>query len=267
MISKPVRGSVAALGVGALLCGGAVAQTQYQQYAPYGSQYTPAQQQYQQQYQQYYQQYYQQQGAPPQAQQYQQQYAPAAQQYAPAAQQYAPAAQQYAPAQAAAYTALPDYCNVNNTAIGVAGGAAVGALAGGGGLRSLVGAAIGAAAGGAIGSQSDEQCRQLAIQRAYEYAAAQQAAIEQQVAQQAARQAGALQLPASAYEPVYVDYATPSDNRRHRVTVKRLSSFSEPATRQICDTFTRIDADLDSGASSTTTARRCKGPDGQWRDA
>jgi len=180
-------------------------------------------------------------------------------------QQYARPQQQYAVQ--AALTPLPDYCTGNNAAIGAAGGAAIGALAGGGGLRSLFGAAIGGVAGGVTGAQYDEQCRQLAVQRAYDYAAAQQAAIEPQIAQQAARQAGMLQLPASSYEPVSVDYATPSDNRRHRVTVKRLNTYSEPATRQICDTFTRIDADLDGGASATTTARRCKGPDGQWRVA
>jgi len=113
---------------------------------------------------------------------------------------------------------------------------------------------------------ADAQCQQAAVRQAYAYAYAQQAAIEQQVAQQAARQAGTLTLPASAYEPVSIDY-TPSDNRPRRVTVKRLNSYSEPATRQICDTFTRIEADLSTGASTTANARRCKGPDGQWREA
>jgi len=117
------------------------------------------------------------------------------------------------------------------------------------------------------GAQADTRCQQMAVRRAYEYAFAQQAAVEQQVAPQAASQAGALTLPASAYEPVSVDYTTPSDNRPRRVTVKRLNSYSEPATRQICDTFTRIEADLTSGASTTATARRCKGPDGQWHEA
>ena len=121
--------------------------------------------------------------------------------------------------------------------------------------------------GGMSGAQADAQCRQTAVAQAYEYAYAQQAAIARQVAPQAATQAGTLTLPASAYEPVAVDYTTPSDNRRRRVTIKRLSSYSEPATRQICDTFTRIDADLVSSASTTATARRCKGPDGQWREA
>ncbi len=120
--------------------------------------------------------------------------------------------------------------------------------------------------GGMSGASADAECRQIAITQAYESAYAQQAAIAQQVAQQAASRAGALTLPASAYEPVSVDYTTPSDNHRRRVTVKRLSSYSVPATRQICDTFARIEADLDSGASTTATARRCKGPDGQWRD-
>src|SRR5215204_1805431 len=98
-------------------------------------------------------------------------------------------------------------------------------------------------------------------------AAAQQAAIEAQVAQQAAAsRGGMLTLPESAYQPVSADYQTPSDGRRHRITVKRLNSYSDPASRQICDTFTRIDADLDSNVSNSTTARRCKGSDGQWRD-
>jgi hypothetical protein len=116
-------------------------------------------------------------------------------------------------------------------------------------------------------AQADTRCQQMALQRVYEQAYAQQAAIEQQVGQQAATRAGALSLPASAYEPVSVDYTTPSDNRKRRVTIKRLASYSEPASRQICDTFTRIDAELDSGASTAATARRCKGPDGAWRDA
>jgi hypothetical protein len=116
------------------------------------------------------------------------------------------------------------------------------------------------------GAHADAQCQQIAVKRAYEYAYAQQAAIEQQVARQAAGRAGTLTLPASAYEPVSVDYTTPSDNRPRRVTVKRLNSYSEPATRQICDTFTRIEADLATGASTTATARRCKGPDGQWHE-
>ena len=110
-------------------------------------------------------------------------------------------------------------------------------------------------------------CEQMAVNRAYEYAEAQVAAVAQQIAQQAAVQAGPLNLPASAYEPVSVDYTTPSDHRRHRVTVKRLSSYSEPANRRICDTFTKINLDVDSGASTTSTAHRCKGPDGHWRDA
>lgn len=114
-------------------------------------------------------------------------------------------------------------------------------------------------------AQSDAQCQQLAINRAYEYADAQQGAVAQQVAQQTGR-GGALNLPASAYEPVSVDYTTAS-NQRRRVTVKRLSSYSEPASRQICDTFTRISTDLDGGASTTSTGRRCKGPDGRWHEA
>src|SRR5947207_6400810 len=61
---------------------------------------------------------------------------------------------------------------------------------------------------GGMAAQADAQCHQIAVTRAYEYAYAQQAAIAQQVDQQAARGAGMLTLPASAYEPVSVDYTT-----------------------------------------------------------
>jgi hypothetical protein len=111
--------------------------------------------------------------------------------------------------------------------------------------------------------QADAQCQQMAARQAYDNA---YAPVAQQVMQLAATQAGTLPLPASAYEPVSVDYTTPSDNRRRRVTVKRLSSYSEPATKRVCDTFTKIDADLDGGTSTTATARRCKGGDGQWHE-
>lgn len=265
MRTKAVLNSLVALGVAVAPCHWAAAQGQYSQYQqPYYSQqqyqspYTPQQYAPQQQYQQY---------APTQQQSYQQQY----QEYQQQLQQYQQQQQQYQQAVTqAAYSPLPDYCSVNNAATGAIVGSLLGAAIGGalgGGRGALIGAGSGMLFGGLSGSQADAQCQQLAVQRAYQVAAAQQAAVEAQIAQQAATRAGMLSLPASAYEPVTVDYATPSNNRRHRVTVKRLNSYAEPATRQICDTFTRIDTDLDSGSSNTTTARRCKGPDGQWRDA
>jgi hypothetical protein len=255
MITKAICSSVVGLAVAGVLSGPAPAQAQYNQYqpqyAPYPQQqYAPAQPQYQQQYQPQY--------APAQPQ-YQPQYAPAQQQYAP---------QQYAPQ--ASYSQLPDYCSVNNAAAGAATGAVLGGLIGGlagGGRGAAIGAASGMLFGGLSGSQADAQCQQMAEQIAYQQAAAQQAAIEQQIAAQAARQAGQLNLPASAYQPVMAEYKTPSDGHRHRITVKRLNSFSDPAARQICDNFTRIDADIDGNTSRTASARRCKGPDGQWRDA
>jgi hypothetical protein len=261
MITKTICSSVVALAVAGVLSGAAPVQAQYNQYqpqyAPYPQQqYAPAQPQYQQQY------------APAQPQ-YQQQYAPAQpqyqQQYAPAQQQYAP--QQYAPQ--ASYSQLPDYCSVNNAAAGAATGAVLGGLIGGlagGGRGAAIGAASGMLFGGLSGSQADAQCQQMAAQIAYQQAAAQQAAFEQQIAAQAAR-GGQLNLPASAYVPVSSDYKTPSDGHRHRITVKRLNSFSDPASKQVCDNFTRIDADIDGNTSRTASARRCKGPDGQWRDA
>jgi predicted lipid-binding transport protein (Tim44 family) len=165
---------------------------------------------------------------------------------------------------------LPDYCQQNNAAAGAATGAVMGALLGGalgGGRGAAIGAGSGLLFGGLSGAQADAQCQQMAVQIAYQQAAAQQAAIQQQIAAEAARQSGPLNLPASAYVPVSADYKTPSDGHSHRVTVKRLNSFSDPASRQICDNFTRIDTDLSSNTSSTASARRCKGPDGQWRDA
>ena len=104
------------------------------------------------------------------------------------------------------------------------------------------------------------------MQRAYERFAAQQAMLDQVIAQQAALRPGPLQLPPSAYEPVTEDYSTPSNGHRHRITVKRLNSYAEPATKQVCDNFTRIDSDLDATTATTVSARRCKGADGVWRD-
>jgi hypothetical protein len=254
MITKAISSSVIALAVGGVLSGTAPAQTQYAQYQP----------QYQQPYQPQYQQPYQPQYQQPYQPQYQQ---PVQQQYAPAQPQYAPAQQQYAPQ--ASYSQLPDYCSVNNAAAGAATGAVLGGLIGGlagGGRGAAIGAASGLLFGGLSGSQADAQCQQMAAQIAYQQAAAQQAAFEQQIAAQAAR-GGQLNLPAAAYQPVSTEYKTPSDGHRHRITVKRLNSFSDPATKQVCDNFTRIDTDIDGNTSRTASARRCKGPDGQWRDA
>jgi hypothetical protein len=263
MIAKAILGSLVALAVASVACDRAQAQYYQQQYSPY------QQQQYYQPQQQPYYQYQQQQYAPTQ------QYAPAQSQYYQ--QQYAPAPaqpyqQQYAPP-STAYTqtpALPDYCMQNNAAAGALAGGAAGSLIGGlagGGRGALIGGLTGAMFGGMSGAQADTQCQQIAAQIAYQQAAAQQAAIEAQIAQQAARQNGVLTLPASAYVPVSTDYQTPSNGHRHRITVKRLNSYSEPAARRICDNFTKIDADLDQNTSSATNSRRCKGPDGQWRDA
>jgi hypothetical protein len=165
---------------------------------------------------------------------------------------------------------MPDYCYQNNTATGAIVGSLLGAALGGalgGGRGAAIGAGSGLLFGGLSGAQADAQCQQIALQIAYQQAAAQQAAIERQIAAQAAMRAGMLTLPASAYQPVTADYHTPSNGHRHRITVKRLNSFSEPVAKTICDTFTRIDTDFDSNTSTTATARRCKGPDGQWRDS
>jgi outer membrane lipoprotein SlyB len=251
MISKAEYRLIATLMFVALAGTTGTAMAQYYQYP---TQYQYQYPQYNYQYQQYGYQY----------PQYQQQ--PAAQ-----SQYYNQYQQQYAPAQTAtAYQGLPSYCLHNNAAAGAAMGSLMGAAIGGavgGGRGALIGAGSGLLFGGLSGAQADAQCQQLAVQQAYQAAAAQQAAIEQQLAQQAASQSGALTLPASAYQPVSTDYQTPSNGHRHRVTVKRLNTFSDPATRQLCDTFTKIDADFDSNTSNTSTARRCKGADGQWHDA
>ena len=173
---------------------------------------------------------------------------------------------QYAPAP----TQMPTYCMVDNTAAGASTGSAIGLLGGGmaGGLRgALIGSLAGATFGGLTGAQADAQCQQLALQIAYHQAAAQQSSMEQQVAKSAMAQGGYLTLPESAYQPVYADYKTPSNGHRHRITIRRTNSYSVPAAQQICDSFSKIDSDLDSNTTATSPARRCKGPDGQWRDA
>ena len=172
------------------------------------------------------------------------------------------------PEQAAA-GGMPQYCTMNNTATGALVGSALGAAIGGaigGWSGAAIGAGSGLALGGLTGAQADAQCQRIAMQRAYERFAAQQAALDQVIAQQAALRPGPIQLPASAYEPVSEDYATPSNGHRHRITVKRLNSYAEPATKQVCDNFTRIDSDLESNTATTVSARRCKGADGVWRD-
>jgi len=172
------------------------------------------------------------------------------------------------PEQAAA-GGMPQYCSINNTATGALVGSALGAAIGGavgGWSGAAIGAGSGLALGGLTGAQADAQCQRIAMQRAYERFAAQQAALDQVIVQQAALRPGPIQLPASAYEPVSEDYATPSNGHRHRITVKRLNSYAEPATKQACDNFTRIDSDLESNTATTVSARRCKGADGVWRD-
>jgi YMGG-like Gly-zipper len=172
------------------------------------------------------------------------------------------------PEQAAA-GGMPQYCSVNNTATGALVGSALGAAIGGalGGWQgAAIGAGSGLALGGLTGAQADAQCQRIAMQRAYERFAAQQAMLDQVIAQQAALRPGPLQLPPQAYEPVTEDYATPSNGHRHRITVKRLNSYAEPATKQVCDNFTRIDSDLEANTATTVSARRCKGADGVWRD-
>ena len=172
------------------------------------------------------------------------------------------------PEQAAA-GGMPQYCSINNTATGALVGSALGAAIGGalGGWQgAAIGAGSGLALGGLSGAQADAQCQRIAMQRAYERFAAQQAMLDQVIAQQAALRPGPLQLPPQAYEPVSEDYATPSNGHRHRITVKRLNSYAEPATKQVCDNFTRIDSDLEANTATTVSARRCKGADGVWRD-
>jgi YMGG-like Gly-zipper len=172
------------------------------------------------------------------------------------------------PEQAAA-GCMPQYCSINNTATGALVGSALGAAIGGavgGWSGAAIGAGSGLALGGLTGAQADAQCQRIAMQRAYERFAAQQAALDQVIAQQASLRPGPIQLPPSAYEPVSEDYATSSNGHRHRITVKRLNSYAEPATKKVCDNFTRIDSDLESNTATTVSARRCKGADGVWRD-
>ena len=168
---------------------------------------------------------------------------------------------------------MPQYCLLNNTAtgagIGGALGAGIGAAVSRGGLGGSLGGALGGMIiGGLIGAQMDSECRQLAFRRAIERAEAQALAAEQAAAQAAAQRRRPIQVASVANQPVYEEYMNPSNGGRRKATVQRLNSYTDPATRQECDTYTKIDSGVDgSGSSNMGTQRRCKGPDGKWQDA
>ncbi len=153
---------------------------------------------------------------------------------------------------------MPQYCVVNNTASGALGGAGAGAALGGGGLRSLVGAAIGASAGAATGAPLDAKSPQIARQSARERAAQQAAA-----ARAAAQRALAANQPPPpqpvAYQPV--DYVTPSNHKRHRIVA--LKNYTDPVTRQTCNTYSEFTF-AGGKPQIRGSGKACKGADGIW---
>jgi len=161
---------------------------------------------------------------------------------------------------------MPQYCSINNTAtgalVGGIGGALVGGLLSHGNALATVGGAVaGGALGGVAGSQMDAQCRQIALQRAMELAAAEAAA------QQAAMRQAAMRQAAPPPRAVYhaVDYVTPSNGRRHRITP--LNSYTDPATRETCSSYSEVSFADDGAAKVTGSGRVCKGANGQVHEA
>ena len=71
--------------------------------------------------------------------------------------------------------------------------------------------------------------------------------------------------------------AVPGDKKHARVGARAavdpgpspsqsLNSYSVTSRGDVCDTFTRIGADLTANTGRPVVARRCKGTDGVWRD-
>lgn len=153
---------------------------------------------------------------------------------------------------------MPQSCSVNNAATGAVIGAIGGGLLGGflsnGNPYATVGSALGGAAlGGLAGSQIDQQCRQIAFQKAIELAEAERAA--------AARQRAASQQV--AYQSV--EYVSPSNGRRHRITP--LNSYTDPATKETCSSYSEVSWDANGGGQVSGTGRVCKGANGQVHEA
>ena len=63
--------------------------------------------------------------------------------------------------------------------------------------------------------------------------------------------------PALVLGPLSIPAPSPSQS---------LNSSSVTNTSEVCDTFTRIGADLTANTWRPVVARRCKGTDGVWRD-
>lgn len=160
-----------------------------------------------------------------------------------------------------AYGAMPDYCLYNNTAQGAAIGTLLGAGLGGalgGGRGAAIGAVSGLALGSAAGAQRDAECRQLALQRTMEMVLAQQQ--QQQAAAAAAAAANQPPPPAQVVSYRSVEYATPSNKRRNRITPT--NSFTDPATRTTCATFTEVSFDDNDKPAQTRSGKVCKKADG-----
>jgi hypothetical protein len=153
---------------------------------------------------------------------------------------------------------MPDYCLYNNTAQGAAIGTLLGAGIGGalgGGRGAAIGAASGLALGTAAGAQRDAECRQLALQRTMEMVVAEQ---QQQAAAAAAAAAANKPPPPVTYRSV--EYATPSNQRRNRITPT--NSFTDPATKTTCATFTEVSFDDNDKPAQTRSGKVCKKADG-----
>ena len=158
---------------------------------------------------------------------------------------------------------LPQMCTQNNTATGAVIGTLLGAAIGGaigGGRGALIGAGSGMFLGGLTGAQADAQCRQLAVQRAMDLAA-QQAAAQQAAIEQARAEGQAAAYQSVAYQSV--DYVTPTTGQRHKITP--LNSYTDPATKEHCHSFSDVTFNADGTASTTGSGTACKSSDGKWQ--
>jgi surface antigen len=93
------------------------------------------------------------------------------------------------------------------------------------------------------------------MEMAEERAAAERAAERQAIAEGQRRHYRRV-----AYQPV--DYITPSNGRRH--AIKPLNSYTDPVTKQTCNTYVEFSFAADGQSHNNGTHKACKGSDGTW---
>jgi hypothetical protein len=208
-----------------------------------------------------------------------------------------PAAYSVPPPQAAAATLgpPPGGCDLNtgtnvNAAAAPLVGAAIGAAAGGGGLRSLFGAAIGAAAGSAVAAKLDADCHEYAVQYCLQLAAEQdqRLAAERAAADAREQQEEAAELAAEQQRQIALAQAHAAEVARLRAqrqaaarrtykamawktsngttgTIQPLSHETDPVTRTVCYSVSDALAEKGKEAGAGAARRYCRASDGSWK--